>query len=512
MAFFSGPVGLGAKLFLLALTNALALWAATILVTEERWPAAGVLVAATLAIDALYLIPRSWTIPAKFLVPGTVFLIGFHLIPIAYTINIAFTNYSTGHILSKEEAIEGVKRNSLAPPEDGRSYVMAPARDGDGELVLLLVDEVGGGTFVGTREGLEELPRSDVRVSPDGLISRAEGYELIQGEELFAIDRELATYTVPTGGSSAIRPEGIEAALDLEPSLRYDEQRDTFTRVSDGVVFSDNGRGSFTAPNAEELEPGWVTGVGTLNIRRVFDDPLIRDPFVRVFIWTLGFAVATVLLSFFMGLFIAILLGPNLRFQRFYRTAIIIPWAIPSFLTILVWAGLLNDDFGVINRLLGTSIPWLFDAEWAKVSIILVSLWLTFPYFFLVSLGALQSIPGELVEAARVDGAGAWQVFRRITLPLLLVAVAPLMIASFAFNFNNFNNIYLLTGGGPPAEDQSVAGATDILISYTYKLAFEGGKGQDFALASTISIFIFVIVATIATVMFWRTKSLEEVK
>ena len=83
----------------------------------------------------------------------------------------------------------------------------------------------------------------------------------------------------------------------------------------------------------------------------------------------------------------------------------------------------------------------------------------TFPYFFLVSLGALQSIPSELIEAARVDGGGPWQMFRRITLPLLLVAVAPLLIASFAFNFNNFNNIYLLTGGGPPAEDQTVAGA-----------------------------------------------------
>ena len=122
---------------------------------------------------------------------------------------------------------------------------------------------------------------------------------------------------------------------------------------------------------------------------------------------------------------------------------------MPGFLSLLVWAGLLNDEFGVVNNVLNTSIPWLFDPTWAKVSVILVSVWLTFPYFFLVSMGALQSIPGELVEAARVDGGGPWQIFRRVTLPLLLVAVAPLLIASFAFNFNNFNNIYLLTGGGP---------------------------------------------------------------
>jgi ABC-type sugar transport system permease subunit len=103
-------------------------------------------------------------------------------------------------------------------------------------------------------------------------------------------------------------------------------------------------------------------------------------------------------------------------------------------------------------------------------------------------------------------------VFRRVTFPLLLVAVAPLLIASFAFNFNNFNNIYLLTEGGPPAEDQGVAGGTDILISYTWKLAFQSGKGQDYGLASAISIVIFVIVASVSALSFWRSRSLEEMR
>ena len=236
----------------------------------------------------------------------------------------------------------------------------------------------------------------------------------------------------------------------------------------------------------------------------------MRDPFVRVFIWTFFFAFSCVFLSFALGLFLAIALDKRgMRFQRSYRSLLVIPYAIPGFLSILVWAGLLNDEFGVVNNILHTSIPWLFDPTWAKVSVILVSVWLTFPYFFLVSMGALQSIPAELIEAARVDGGGPLQLFRRITLPLLLVAVAPLLIASFAFNFNNFNNIFLLTGGGPPAEDQSVAGSTDILISYTYKIAFEAGKGSDYGLASAVSILIFFIVGAISAVSFWRTKSLE---
>ena len=198
-----------------------------------------------------------------------------------------------------------------------------------------------------------------------------------------------------------------------------------------------------------------------------------------------------------------------MRFQRFYRTALIVPYAMPAFLSLLIWGGLLNDDFGIINKLFGIHVPWLFDANWAKVSVLLVSIWMTTPYFFLVALGALQGIPQELTEAARVDGGGAWAVFRRVTLPLLLVAVAPLMIASFAFNFNNFGAIYFLTQGGPYTGESSVAGSTDILISYAYKLAIASGKGQDFALASAVAIFIFFIVGTISTVFFVRSKALE---
>lgn len=512
IATFSGPVGLAVKLVLLALVNALAIWAGAILGQDDKWKALAGLVLTTIAIDLVYLSPRR-VVPLKFLVPGTVFLIGFSVIPIVYNVNVAFTNWSTGHLLTKNEAIEGINRNSLAEPADGRSYVMAPARDGDGNLVLILVDELSGKPFVGTSDGLEPLPEAAVQVDDVGLIREAAGYELVEGPGLLALDATLRSFTVPTEGGAAIRPEGLELAVELRPTLRYDSETDTFVRVDGGKVFRDNGRGSFVATEGEELEPGWRTGVGAENFRRLFDDPLIRKPFVRVFIWTFGYAIATVSLSFTLGLFLAIALNkPGMRFLRTYRALIVLPYAVPAFLSILVWRGMLNDEFGLVNRLLPFDVPWLFDAEWAKASVILVSLWLTFPYFFLVSLGALQSIPNELVEAARVDGGGGWQVFRKITLPLLLVAVAPLMIASFAFNFNNFNNIFLLTQGGPPAEDQIYAGETDILISYTWKLAFQQGKGQDYGLASAISIVIFLIIASISAVSFWRSRSLEEMR
>ena len=515
IAAFSGYPGYVIKLVLLSLANALAVWAAVVLIGHSKWISLAILVAATLLIDFVYLVPRRWTVPAKFLIPGTVFLIAFQIVPIVYTIQIALSNYSTGHVISRSAAITQIKLNSLEPPPNGQQYEMAPARDASGKLVLILHDDASGKVYAGTSKGLTPLSKTDVKVDSSGIPVAAKGYKLIKGAELFTLDKQLAALNIPTKNDASIQPQGTTQAIELRPTLRFDAQKNAFVRISDGTVFKDNGRGAFTAVNnpANELEPGWKAYIGFHNFGKLGTNSLYRDPFLRVLVWTIVYATSTVLLSFALGLFVAIALDkPGLRFQRTYRTLLIVPYAIPGFLSLLVWAGLLNDDFGVVNRLFHIHVPWLFDANWARVSVILVSVWLTTPYFFLVSLGALQSIPGELTEAARVDGGGGWQIFRRVTLPLLLVAVAPLLIASFAFNFNNFNNIFLLTGGGPYTGTSSIAGSTDILISYTYKLAFGSGKGQDFALASTVGIIIFFIVATISGVLFWRTKSLESVR
>jgi arabinogalactan oligomer/maltooligosaccharide transport system permease protein len=507
---FSGTVGLTLKIVLLAVVNALAIWAAAVLVDHHKWKAVSVLVVATLAIDAIYLIAKPWTLPLKFLIPGTVFLLAFHVVPVIYTINVAFSNYSTGHILSRSEAIASIQTNSLTEAANGAAYSMLLLRDQDHNLVLGLVDQDTGKTFIGTQKGLEPIARDRVKVDIDGAPTAVQGYTPLKGAEFATVDQELSSYKVPVGGGKAIQPQGFDTAVVLEPTYRYNAQANTFTRIKDGAVFRDDGLGGYRAASGEEIEPGWKTYVGLRNFKRIGQSSLIRSPFLKVLVWTMFFAVAVVLLSFALGLLLAVTLNkPGLRFQRTYRAILVIPYAVPAFLALLVWQGLLNDDFGVVNNVLHTSIPWLFNPWWARVSVILVSVWLTVPYFFLVSLGALQSIPAELTEAARVDGGSARQVFRKVTFPLLLVSVAPLMIASFAFNFNNFNNIYLLTGGGPSMNDSPVAGATDILISYTYKIAFAAGKGQDYGLASAIAILIFVIVGTISAISFSRTRALE---
>ncbi|HET7449080.1 MAG TPA: ABC transporter permease subunit [Gaiellaceae bacterium] len=515
IAAFSGTPGHVIKLVILSLTNALAVWAAYVLIDRSKWISLALLIAVTLAVDVVYLAPRTWTLPAKFLVPGTVFLLAFQMVPIVYTIEVALSNYSTGHISSKSEAIAQIKLNSLEPPPNGKQYEMAPARDASGKLVLILHEDGTGKVFAGTSKGLTELSKSDVKVDESGIPTSAKDYTLIKGAELFTLDQQLSKLTVPTSGDAAIQAQGVRNAVELQPTLRYDASRDRFVRISDGAVFVDDGKGEFAAiaNPKDELEPGWKTFIGLGNFNKLASNPLYRDPFLRVFVWTVVYATFTVFFSFAVGLFLAIALDKKgMRGQKLYRSVLVIPYAMPGFLSLLVWGGLLNDDFGVVNKLLHLHVPWLFDPNWARVSVVLVSIWLTTPYFFLVSLGALQSIPAELTEAARVDGGGGWAIFRRVTLPLLLVAVAPLMIASFAFNFNNFNNIYLLTGGGPYSGTSSVAGATDILISYTYKLAIATGKGQDYGLASTVGIVIFFIVASISGVSFYRSKSLENMR
>jgi len=275
--------------------------------------------------------------------------------------------------------------------------------------------------------------------------------------------------------------------------------------------------GNFVCDDGTVLSPGWVAVTGFNHYVDVFTSRSIRGPFVGVLVWNFAFAIASVFFSFGIGLVLAIALQhERIRGRTFYRSIYILPYAVPAILSMFIWQGLLNEQFGQVNDLLGVfgigRVPWLTDGTWAKVAVVLVNTWLSFPYMFLISTGALQSIPAELQEAARVDGAGGWKVFSTVTFPLLMVSLAPLLIASFAFAFNNFVLIYVLTNGGPPILNASVpVGSTDILITFTYDLALASGVGNRFALASAITVLIFLIVLVVSAISFRYTKRLEEI-
>ena len=497
------------KLLALGIVDAVALYALFVLVTANQWLIAAIVAVVTIAVNWIYFSRRK--LPAKYLTPGVIFLVLFQVFVLVYTGYIAFTNYGTGHNGSQEQAVSSLMASSLQRVEDSPTYPVTVV-DQLGTLGLLVTDP-DGDALIGTNES----PLTEVDAEFDGGKAVAvDGWTTLQFADVIARTDEITELAVPFSddpNDGAVRtPDGSSAYL-YTSTLEYDEAAGTMTDLTTGTVYSDIGTGAFTSPDGEELLPGWQITVGFDNFVRAVTDPRLAQPLVYVTLWTFAFAFISVASTFFLGLFLAIVFNDmRMRGRKYYRVLMILPYAIPSFLSALIWAGMMNESFGFINQVIfgGASIPWLTDPWMAKVSVLLVNLWLGFPYMFLVCMGALQSIPEDIQEAATVDGAKPWAVFRLIKLPLLLVTVAPLLIASFAFNFNNFNVIYMLTDGGPRDSNAPIpVGFTDLLITMVYKVAFTG-QSRDYGLASAYSIIIFIIVAVISIIAFRRTKSLEE--
>lgn len=498
------------KIALLGIVDAIALYGLFILFAKQQWVVFVLVLAVTLLVNWIYFSPGK--LPAKYLTPGVIFLVVFQIFVVAYTAYIGFTNYSTGHNSDKPQAISALMSSAQERVPDSPTYAVT-VLDQLGELSFLVTDP-GGEVSVGSADS--PLSPVDNATLEGGEAVALDGYTTLTFQEVLARTAEITALSVPFSddpNDGALRtPDGSSAYLYLS-SLVYDEQADTMTDAESGTVYADTGEGAFVSASGEEMLPGWRINVGFDNFARAFSEEGIRTPLISVTLWTITFALISVASTFFLGLFLAIVFNDmRMRGRKFYRVAMILPYAFPAFLSALVWAGMFSESFGFINQVLlgGAQIPWLTNEWLAKVSILLVNLWLGFPYMFLVCTGALQSIPAELEEAATVDGARPLAIFRLIKLPLLLVSVAPLLIASFAFNFNNFNLIYMLTGGGPrdPAASVNV-GATDILISMVYKVAFTG-QARDYGLASAFSIIIFILVAVISIVAFRKTKALEE--
>ena len=252
--------------------------------------------------------------------------------------------------------------------------------------------------------------------------------------------------------------------------------------------------------------------VGLETFAKIFTVDIWRSTFFGVMGWTIVWTLVASTLQVAIGVFLAIVVHQKeVRFKKFFRTILVLPWAVPGFVTILVFAGLFNDSFGAVNNVILdffhiSPIPWLNDANWTRLALLIIQGWLGFPYIFIVTTGTLQSIPDDLYEAATIDGATAFQKFKTITLPLVLYAMAPIIITQYTFNFNNFNIIYLFNAGGP-AVPGSTAGGTDILVSWIYKLTMQNSQ---YALAAALTILLSIFVIAIALWQFRRTNSFKE--
>ena len=268
---------------------------------------------------------------------------------------------------------------------------------------------------------------------------------------------------------------------------------------------------SFTNYNMYHLEE--FSFVGFANYLEVFTGS-IRKVFFPVLGWTICFAVISTFGSYTVGLLLAILLNnPQMKESKIYRALLIVPWALPSTIAILAWQGLLNEQYGGINNLLHVigmtyNIPWLTNPLWARIGIIIVNIWLGFPYMMNVCLGGLQSVSPEYYESAKMDGASKFQCFKAITLPMVTRLSIPLVISTFAANFNNFGNIYMITQGGPARIDNQFAGYTDILASTTYKMTTWSNR---YDLSATFSVLAFIIVGSLTLLNMHLSGQFKEV-
>ncbi len=286
----------------------------------------------------------------------------------------------------------------------------------------------------------------------------------------------------------------------------------SLTNVQTGQIVKPNFKtGFYETAQGDQLAPGFKVGIGLDNFRRVLGDESIQQPFLRIFAWNVTFSFMSVLLTAAVGMFLAVLLNwEAIAGRNMYRTFLFLPYAVPGFISILVFKGLFNNNFGEINlildQLIGVKPPWFSDPTLAKVMILIVNTWLGYPYMMVLCQGLIKSIPADLYEASALAGAGPLTNFFKITMPLILKPLMPLLISSFAFNFNNFVLISLLTNGRPDFLDTKIpAGETDILVSYTYRIAF-GDSGQQFGLAAAISTVIFIMVAILSIINLRLTK------
>lgn len=234
--------------------------------------------------------------------------------------------------------------------------------------------------------------------------------------------------------------------------------------------------------------------------------------FFGVLSWTIIWAIIATVTTYFGGILVALLVeSKGVRFKKLWRTIFIIPYAIPQLISLLVMRNLFNGQFGPINQYLGyfglEKLPWLTDPFWAKVTVIVVNMWVGIPVSMLLIMGVLTSIPKDLYEAADVDGASAFQKFKIITYPFIMFSTAPILIMQFAGNINNFNVIFLLTNGNPVNGEYQYAGSTDLLVTWLYKLTLDNSK---YNIASAVGIIIFLIVATLSIISYRSTKSFKE--
>ena len=479
----------------------------------------------------LYVFMNKKTYAHRYIFPGVAGMVVFIIFPLAYTIGIAFTNYSGANLLSLEQAREYHLKKSYKVTGGEFDFTLLGGENNQFQLLLQQDDQ----SFISQPLTLLNN-QARTQAVREGKVQ--DGVQVVQlqplnGESVgqAAPIRAIVDHRTNLNALDLVLPDG-KIHLTMSSLRKFAAQKPLYTQLVDGAVLKsgvvikdsnllrDNQSGELMLPNGDTgfyqyidadgqfvgkgMAPGFVVSVGWKNFARIMTDPGIQGPFMQIFVWTVIFSACSVVFTLAIGMVMACLVQwEQLRGRGFYRVMLILPYAIPAFISILVFKGLFNQNFGEINLFLeavfGIKPDWYTTPFLAKVMILIVNTWLGYPYMMILCMGLLKAIPEDLYEASAMDGAGPVQNFFKITVPLLMKPLTPLLIASFAFNFNNFVLIQLLTNGAPDIIGASTpAGTTDLLVNYTYRIAFQGSGGQDYGLASAIATAIFLIVGALA--------------
>jgi len=472
--------------------------------TGNAWVALAMLI--VLALGAfVYLSESACTF--RYLFPGFLGFGLFVIFPIAYMVFLSFTKYSSQNLLDFDRCV-GLFRQETVPAGKVSYKYKLYAQD-DGQYILYLEDEkdptkrFASDPFELTPGVEPKVQQESVKLRALALIDEVNGRALETGQ----ITRE--KLLVPMRGRQFALPD--DTLVGMAGLMKFASRERVWTVNQDGsltnkkdgrVIKPDFKQGFFVNDKGEKVGVGFRTFSGVDNYIRIFSDPRIQGPFLRIFLWTVAFSGFSVILTFAVGILLAVVLErKDLEFRKGYRTLLILPYAVPAILSILIFKGLFNQEFGAVNAFLkaifGFAPEWETNPWGARAMILIVNVWLGYPYMMLICTGMLQSIPSAIYEASSIDGSNPITDFFELTLPLVISPMIPILISSFAFNFNNFNLIYLLSSGGPKMVGGGIAGETDLLVNYTFNIAFRD-SGTNYGLASAIATVLFFIVGFLA--------------
>ncbi len=469
----------------------------------------------------------------------------FTILPIIFMILVAFTNYDKEHappiklftwvgmenfntLLSTEESPLSISE-SVHP--DGTIALSVTAKNGD--IFNMYVDPADA-ALVEQAIATTYLPGTEFPISLEaGSNWLLELKKQSRGASTLAL-------TLPNGnvlsfGTNKAQLDATNAAIDLlkvttaSLEMQAADGAGVLTLTgSEGTVitldvtkitektapdidaefaWADNGsRIIFVASTGEEV---------ALNVSNVTEvvTPSMSRTFGQVLLWTLIWAFFATFLNYFLGMLVAIMINKKgIKFKKLWRTILVMTIAIPQFISLLYVSKMFAAD-GLINGMLMNwgwikePLPFWTNANWAKVTIIGINVWIGIPYLMLIATGILMNIPADLYESARIDGANAFQTYTKITLPYMLFVTGPYLLTSFTGNINNFNVIFLLSGGKPTGMGLSGnAGSTDLLITWLYKMTV---NDNNYKLAAVLGILVFVVCAVINLVVYNMIPSVK---